>query len=76
MTVSEWIEQFASMAGIARPSDEEIGKLLDLAGAAAHASARIAAPITCWLAGRAGLEIDVALAYASAVAAMGHEASK
>ena len=73
MTVSEWLERFATMAGIDRPSDEEIEQLLDLAGTAAHASARTAAPITCWLAGRAGLDVDVALAYARAVSATGEE---
>jgi hypothetical protein len=69
MTATEWLERFATMAGIARPTDDEIETLLDLAGIAAHSSARIAAPITCWLAGRAGLEIDVALAYARSISA-------
>ena len=31
--------------------------LLDIAGVAAHASERTAAPIACWLIGRAGLDI-------------------
>lgn len=32
--------------------------LLNLAGVAAHASARTAAPIACWLAGRSDLSMD------------------
>jgi hypothetical protein len=36
--------------------------LLELAGIAAHASERTAAPITCWIAARAGVEPRDALA--------------
>lgn len=37
------------------PSVEEIRELLDLAGTAAHASERTAAPLACWIAGQSGL---------------------
>jgi hypothetical protein len=58
MTVSarEWTELFANRLGIAPPSEEEQGRLLELAGTAAHASERTAAPISCWLAARAGID--------------------
>jgi Domain of unknown function (DUF6457) len=54
MTRDEWIAAFAVEAGIERPTTEEIRQLLDLAGEAAHASERTAAPLACWVAGRSG----------------------
>jgi hypothetical protein len=51
----EWLAGYAAELGVTPPSDAEIEQLLALAGIAAHASERTAAPITCWLAGRAGL---------------------
>jgi hypothetical protein len=53
MTRDEWIADFAREAGIQQPSAEEISKLLSLAATAAHASERTAAPLACWIAGRA-----------------------
>ena len=41
--------------------------LLELAGVAAHASERTAAPIACWLVGRAGLAPAAARELASDV---------
>ena len=38
--------------------------LLDIAGSAAHASERTAAPIACWLVGRSDFSADQALAIA------------
>lgn len=58
----EWLASYAAELGVAPPGDEEIEQLLALAGIAAHASERTAAPITCWLAGRAGAEPGEALA--------------
>jgi hypothetical protein len=52
MTRDEWIAAFAREAGVERPSPEEIRELLELAGTAAHASERTAAPLACWIAGR------------------------
>jgi hypothetical protein len=51
----EWIDDFARRLGVAPPSEEEFAELLALAGTAAHASERIAAPVACWLVARAGL---------------------
>ena len=64
MTRDEWIAAFAAAAGTATPSAEEIDALLELAGIAAHASERTAAPVACWLAATAGLTPGDALALA------------
>lgn len=61
---SEWIDRFASHLGIEPPAAEEITALLELAGLAAHASERTAAPISCWLVARAGVSVEEALARA------------
>ncbi|HJY81259.1 MAG TPA: DUF6457 domain-containing protein [Candidatus Binatia bacterium] len=55
MTAKEWLAGFAAVLGVDAPTDEEISDLLRLAGEAAHASERTAAPVACWLAARAGL---------------------
>lgn len=59
-----WIERYAAEVGVLPPSTSEVEMLLELAGSAAHASERIAAPITCWLAARAGLTSQEALVVA------------
>jgi hypothetical protein len=69
MTRDEWIASFAAAAGVERPSVEEIRELLDLAGTAAHASERTAAPIACWIAGRSELGLKQLRSAAEAVAA-------
>ena len=51
-----WLAAFAGEVGTAPPTPEEVDLLLELAGIAAHASERTAAPLTCWLAARAGVE--------------------
>lgn len=61
MTAKEWFTGLAAELGITPPTGEEIRDLLQLAGEAAHASERIAAPITCWLVARAGLTPAAAL---------------
>jgi hypothetical protein len=58
VTRDEWIAAFAQEAGVQRPSPEEVRELLDLAGTAAHASERTAAPLACWIAGRAGFSLQ------------------
>lgn len=57
----DWIGVFAETIGAPPPDDETIEQLLDLAGVAAHASERLAAPIACYLVGRAGLDVAEAL---------------
>ncbi|HWF31584.1 MAG TPA: DUF6457 domain-containing protein [Solirubrobacteraceae bacterium] len=68
MTRDEWIAAFAREAGVAPPSIQEIRDLLELAGNAAHASERTAAPLACWLAGRSGLTLEELLAASARVA--------
>ena len=65
MTSEEWIAEFAAAAGVTPPTAEEVDALLRLAGIAAHASERTAAPITTWLAARGGLSPAGALELAS-----------
>jgi len=61
MLGTEWIEHFAEVLGIAPPTEAETETLLALAGVAAHASERTAAPVACWLAARARVEPRAAL---------------
>jgi hypothetical protein len=67
VTRDEWISAFAEAVGTTPPTEEEVDALLELAGVAAHASERTAAPITCWLAAVAGLRPAEALRLAQAV---------
>ena len=52
----QWTELFATKLGTTAPSEEEKNLLLELAGIVAHASERTAAPISCWLVARAGVD--------------------
>ncbi len=52
-----WLERFAAKVGVPSPTAEEQDLLLALAGVAAHASERTAAPISCWLAARSHLPL-------------------
>jgi hypothetical protein len=65
--VRQWCQRFTAAAGTDPPTDKEIDDLLALAAIAAHASARQAAPITCWLAAKAGMTLDAALATAQSI---------
>ncbi len=60
-TGKTWIEEFAAELGVEAPDDETMDRLLEIAGVAAHASERLAAPIACWLIGAAGLNVAEAL---------------
>jgi hypothetical protein len=68
-SASEWLERFSAVLGIEAPSEEEVNELLDLAGIAARASERTAAPVSCWLVARAGVTPAEARAKASELAA-------
>jgi hypothetical protein len=65
--VTQWCRAFAAAASVAPPTDQEVDDLLALAAIAAHASARQAAPLTCWLAARGGMSLDAALAAARTI---------
>jgi len=71
MTVagSEWLRRFAAELGVPEPTEAEIDALLALAGSAAHASERTAAPLSCWLAARANMDPAAAQAVAERLAA-------
>ena len=60
-TAAEWLERVAQALGVAPPDPAEREALLELAGVAARTSERIAAPLSCWLVGRAGLDPAAAL---------------
>lgn len=62
-----WLDAFAARLGVDAPDDETVDQLLSLAGVAAHASQRQAAPIACWVLGRAGLDPAAALALADEI---------
>jgi hypothetical protein len=44
MDARQWLAAYAERLGVAAPTDAELETLLALAGVAAHASERIAAP--------------------------------
>jgi hypothetical protein len=64
-----WIDRFAEALGVDAPSDDEVAQVLDLAGVAAHAAERTAAPVSCWMAARAGVPLAGALVAARELAA-------
>ena len=68
-TADEWIRELAARLGVEPPNEAEQTDLLDLAGEAAHASERLAAPLSCWLVARAGLAPGNGLALVRQLAA-------
>lgn len=58
MNAREWIDAFAAEIGADPPATEEMKAVLDLAAVAAHSSERIAAPVACWIGGRAGASLE------------------
>jgi hypothetical protein len=58
MNAREWIDAFAAELGTEPPTADEIKQVLEIAAVAAHASERIAAPVACWVGGRAGASLD------------------
>jgi hypothetical protein len=64
-----WIDRFAEVLGVEPLSDADVDALLALAGTAAHASERTAAPLSCWLAAMSGKDPAEALAAAGRLAA-------
>lgn len=71
MTQDEWLTRLAGALGVEPPNAAEIETLLALAGEAAHASVRTAAPLSCWLVGKAGVAPAAALDLARS---LGHTA--
>ena len=71
MNAKEWIAAFAERLGTEPPSGEEWSQLLDMAGEAAHSSERVAAPVACWVAARAGVPPAQALQVAREIVSGG-----
>ena len=69
MNAREWIQAYAQRLGIEPPTNEEWSALLDVAAEAAHASERVAAPVSCWVVAKAGVDPDEALGVARELAA-------
>jgi Domain of unknown function (DUF6457) len=69
MTASEWLATYAERLGVSPPSAEDVDAVLALAGVAAHASERIAAPVACWLTAQAGVALGEAMELAQEVSA-------
>jgi hypothetical protein len=67
MNANEWLQAFAEELGTEPPTPGEFKALLDLAAEAAHSSERVAAPVACWIAAKAGRDPDEALEAARAV---------
>jgi ADP-ribosylglycohydrolase len=67
MNAKQWLAEFASRLGVDAPTPTEFSKLLDLAAEAAHASERVAAPVACWIAAKAGRDPEEALQIAREV---------
>jgi hypothetical protein len=69
MNARQWLTAYAQRLGVEAPTADELKAVLDLAGVAAHASERIAAPVACWLAAKAGVGLDEAMTIARQVTA-------
>ena len=67
MNANDWLAAYAEKLGTDPPTKDELKAVLDLAGEAAHASQRIAAPVACWLAARAGVSLEEAMELARQV---------
>jgi hypothetical protein len=71
MNATEWLAAYAQRLGVDAPSRDEFKAVLDLAGEAAHCSVRVAAPVACWPAAKAGISLEAAVDRARQVAADG-----
>jgi hypothetical protein len=68
MTGEMWLRALAAELDVPVPTEQETTDLLALASTSAHASERLAAPLSCWLAARAGVTAAEALAVATRLA--------
>ena len=69
MNARQWLDVYANKLGTSAPSTDEFRAVLDLAGEAAHSSERVAAPVACWLAAKAGIGLEEAMRLAREVSA-------
>jgi hypothetical protein len=68
MDAEHWIAAYAERLGTEPPTAAELEAILELAGEAAHASERRAAPVATWLSAKAGRSLAESLALARTVA--------
>ena len=57
MNARQWLDAFAAELGTDPPTNDEVEASRAVAAVAAHASERIAAPVACWVGGRAGASL-------------------
>jgi len=67
MNAAQWVAAFGAEIGQEAPDPAKIDEILKLAGIAAHASERIAAPIACYMAGVTGRPIGELIAAADQI---------
>lgn len=68
MEPQQWLAALADRLGLDELSQSDIDTLLDIASVAAHTSERLAAPLTCYLIGRAGISPTEAKAITDEIA--------
>jgi regulator of cell morphogenesis and NO signaling len=68
LSAQDWLDRFAEALGTDPLTTAEVEALLELAGIAAHASERTAAPVSCFVAARAGKTLSEALGAARRLA--------
>jgi hypothetical protein len=61
MNATSWISVYAERLGADAPTQDEFEAILALAAEAAHGSERVAAPVACWVAAKAGVTLAEAL---------------
>ena len=61
MNAMGWISAYAERLGTEQPTRDEFEAILALAAEAAHSSERVAAPVACWVAAKAGVPLAEAL---------------
>ena len=67
MNATSWISAYAERLGADAPTREEFDAVLALAAEAAHRSERVAAPVACWVAAKAGVPLPHALEVARGI---------
>ena len=67
MDAKGWISAYAERLEADAPTRDEFEAILELAAEAAHSSERVAAPVACWVAAKAGVPPKDALEAAQAI---------
>jgi hypothetical protein len=69
VNAKEWLAEYAARLGTDPPTPDEFAAILELAGAAAHSSERVAAPAATWMAAKSGRPLSEALELARLIEA-------